>query len=160
MLLWLFRRINAGYDQFFLCCLRQGDRKLKLKFTKKKKKREKERKKRNCIQVMQHKMADTMLFNDGKKRGGQTNSDRDKTTRHDDRQESRPIRRGQGGRCRQVLPMRSSRSMATVSNARRIMGYSSSTSLKWSTEREKRRQYVSARTLAVRLPLVSRQISV
>lgn len=55
--------------------------------------------------------------------------------------------------------MRSSRSMATVSKARRIMGYSSSTSLKWSTESEKRRQYVSARTLAVRLPLVSRQIS-
>lgn len=62
-------------------------------------------------------------------------------------------------RDRQVLPMRSNRSMATVSKARRIMGYSSSTSLKWSTEREKSRQYVSARTLAVRLPLVSRQIS-
>lgn len=61
---------------------------------------------------------------------------------------------------RQILPMRSNRSMATVSKARRIMGYSSSTSLKWSTEREKSRQYVSARTLAVRLPLVSRQISV
>lgn len=58
-----------------------------------------------------------------------------------------------------VLPIRSRRSMATVSKARRIIGYSSSTSLKWSTEREKRRQYVSARTLAVRRPFVRRQIS-
>lgn len=33
-------------------------------------------------------------------------------------------------------PMRSSRSMATVSKALRIMGYSSSTSLKLSTDRE------------------------
>lgn len=35
-----------------------------------------------------------------------------------------------------LLPMRSRRSMATVSKARLIMGYSSSTSLKWSTDRE------------------------
>lgn len=34
------------------------------------------------------------------------------------------------------LPMRSRRSMATVSKALLIMGYSSSTSLKWSTDRE------------------------
>lgn len=49
--------------------------------------------------------------------------------------------------------------MATVSNARLIIGYSSKTSLKLSTEREYRRQYVSALTLAVRRPLVKRQIS-
>lgn len=35
-----------------------------------------------------------------------------------------------------ALPMRSRRSMATVSKARLIMGYSSSTSLKLSTESE------------------------
>lgn len=67
----------------------------------------------------------------------QTNSDKDKTARHDDRQDIRPIKRGKEER---VLPMRSNRSMATVSKARRIMGYSSSTSLKWSTESEKSRQ--------------------
>ncbi len=60
----------------------------------------------------------------------------------------------------QLSPMRSSRSRATVSKARRIMGYSSNTSLKWSTESEYRRQYVSALTLAVLLPRVSKQISV
>ena len=37
---------------------------------------------------------------------------------------------------RNFLPIRSRRSMATVSKARLIMGYSSSTSLKWSTDRE------------------------
>lgn len=57
------------------------------------------------------------------------------------------------------LPMRSNRSTATVSKARRIMGCSSNTSLKLSTLREYRRQYVSARTLAVLRPRVSRQIS-
>lgn len=55
--------------------------------------------------------------------------------------------------------MRSSRSTATVSKARLIMGCSSRTSLKLSTDSEYRRQYVSARTLAVRRPRVSRQIS-
>lgn len=43
--------------------------------------------KKNSIQVMQHTMADTMLL--WRKR--QTNTDKDKTTRHDDRQ-SRPVR--------------------------------------------------------------------
>lgn len=57
------------------------------------------------------------------------------------------------------LPIRSSLSRATVSKARLIIGYSSSTSLKLSTDREYRRQYVSARTLAVLLPRVSKQIS-
>ena len=55
--------------------------------------------------------------------------------------------------------MRSRRSRATVSKALLIMGYSSSTSLKLSTDREQRRQQLSARTLAVLLPRVSRQIS-
>ncbi|TNN43666.1 hypothetical protein EYF80_046135 [Liparis tanakae] len=58
-----------------------------------------------------------------------------------------------------LLPIRSSLSTATVSNALLIMGYSSSTSLKLSTDSEYRRQYVSARTLAVLRPRVSRQIS-
>lgn len=57
------------------------------------------------------------------------------------------------------IPILSSLSIATVSKALLIMGYSSRTSLKLSTEREYRRQYVSARTLAVRRPLVKRQIS-
>lgn len=57
------------------------------------------------------------------------------------------------------LPMRSRRSTATVSKARLIIGCSSSTSLKLSTLREYRRQYVSARTLAVLLPRVNKQIS-
>lgn len=57
------------------------------------------------------------------------------------------------------LPIRSSRSTATVSKARRIIGCSSSTSLKLSTLREYRRQYVSARTLAVLRPRVNKQIS-
>lgn len=56
-------------------------------------------------------------------------------------------------------PIRSSRSTATVSKARRIIGCSSSTSLKLSTLREYRRQYVSARTLAVLRPRVNKQIS-
>lgn len=57
------------------------------------------------------------------------------------------------------IPILSSLSIATVSKALLIIGYSSRTSLKLSTEREYRRQYVSARTLAVRRPLVRRQIS-
>lgn len=55
--------------------------------------------------------------------------------------------------------MRSKRSTATVSKARRIIGCSSRTSLKLSTLREYKRQYVSARTLAVLRPQVSKQIS-
>lgn len=58
-----------------------------------------------------------------------------------------------------TVPIRSKRSTATVSKARRIIGCSSSTSLKLSTLREYRRQYVSARTLAVLRPRVSKQIS-
>lgn len=57
------------------------------------------------------------------------------------------------------LPIRSNRSTATVSKARRIIGCSSNTSLKLSTLREYRRQYVSARTLAVLRPRVNKQIS-
>lgn len=58
-----------------------------------------------------------------------------------------------------AVPIRSNRSTATVSKARLIMGCSSSTSLKLSTLREYRRQYVSARTLAVLRPRVNKQIS-
>lgn len=58
-----------------------------------------------------------------------------------------------------ALPMRSSLSTATVSKARLIIGCSSRTSLKLSTLREYRRQYVSARTLAVLRPRVNKQIS-
>lgn len=50
-------------------------------------------------------------------------------------------------------------SAATLSIVRRIRGYWSRTALKWSTDRENRLQYVSARTLATLRAFVNRQIS-
>ena len=51
------------------------------------------------------------------------------------------------------------RSAATVSIVFLIRGYWSKTQLKWSTLKENKLQYVSARTLATRRAFVNRQIS-
>ena len=57
------------------------------------------------------------------------------------------------------FPILFKRSAAIDSIVRRINGYISSTALKCSTDNENRLQYVSARTLATRRALVSKQIS-
>lgn len=96
----LFSWFNAGHDQFlFKCYQRQGDRKLKRIIT--------------IIKKMfaywscstewqtQDAFSDVKLNINGqkqKKKGGQTNAGKDKTTRHDDRQEESTNRtRDRGG---------------------------------------------------------------